>query len=451
MNKRITLVLAALLGVAAAGLQAQSFQEGFFLNEYRLGYRYNPALASGTDFISIGEYSANTRSNIGADAFLYPRNGEVVTGLHSSIPAEEFLSRIQERNYTVGSINYNLIAYGFARGDAFRTVELNARALYSATLPREYFQLLKTGSREQFYDLTHSGDFAQLYAELAYGYSRRLSDVVSIGVRGKLLVGLESIDYRPTKVQLFAEGNEYRLDVDAMMNITSRSGKMPVDENGNLKPLSSQAREKWPLPSGIGAAVDVGVVITPNRYLTISASVNDLGALCWYYGNAGRAQNSFSFSGVPDLAYNEFNADGLIDKARQLAKEYYQQLSLKAVDKHIEVDFVPLRANLGIKYALPFYERIRVGAVANYVGFRNMPYMEARGGVAYNPFSWLDFTVNAGYGTYGPVYGFAGSVRILKFRINFGIENGTGGTIPYRSTPLKANSKTMTVGVTFDI
>lgn len=450
MNKRITLALTALI-CAAAALQAQSFQEGFFLNEYRLGYRYNAALASSCDFISIGQFSSNFRNNIGADAFLYPRNGEVVTALHSSVSADEFMSRLQERNYLISSINYNLISYGFGRGDAFRTVELNVRALYSATLPREYFQILKTGTRQQFYDLTHSGDFAHLYAELAYGYSRRLSDVVSIGVRGKLLVGLESVEYRPTRVQLVTDGSEYRLDVDAIMNVTSRMGKMKTDEDGNLRPLSVDTRKKWPIPSGVGAAIDLGVVITPNRYLTISASVNDLGALCWYYGNAGRVLNSFSFSGVPDLAFDEFNTGGLIDKAKQLAREYYEQLKLQAVDKHIEADFVPFRANLGIKYALPFYERIRVGAVANYVGYGSMPYWEARGGLAYNPFNWLDVTANAGYGAYGPVYGFAASVRILRFRINFGLENGTGGTIPYRSTPLKANSKTFTIGVTFDI
>ena len=99
MRKQLTVIAALLL---AAAVNAQSFHQAFFLDGYRLGYRYNPAMQNPGDFVSVGQFESQTRQNFGAASFLYPRNGEVVTGLHSSVSAEEFLGSLEDVNYLSG-------------------------------------------------------------------------------------------------------------------------------------------------------------------------------------------------------------------------------------------------------------------------------------------------------------------------------------------------------------
>jgi len=57
------------------------------------------------------------------------------------------------------------------------------------------------------------------------------------------------------------------------------------------------------------------------------------------------------------------------------------------------------------------------------------------------PLRWIDLTANFG----------TGSVHVYRFRLQAALQNGFGGTIPYRSTPLKANNHTLTFGLTFDL
>lgn len=54
-------------------------------------------------------------------------------------------------------------------------------------------------------------------------------------------------------------------------------------------------------------------------------------------------------------------------------------------------------------------------------------------------------------GSIGPVWGVALSVGVHKFHLNACLQNGFGGTVPYTSTQLKANTKCLTLGVTYDI
>jgi len=90
MNKRTLFSLAVLVGSALA-LNAQTFQEGFYLREYARAYQYNPAII-GHHFIGGVQYNSTSHNNVGASSFLYPTaDGGLITGFHSSISADTFL------------------------------------------------------------------------------------------------------------------------------------------------------------------------------------------------------------------------------------------------------------------------------------------------------------------------------------------------------------------------
>lgn len=447
--KKLTLVLAALVCVAAP-LKAQTAQEGFFLNDYRLGYHFNPALAGGNDFISIGEFAKQNRNNIGAGSFLYPMGNEVLTFLSPYVSTAEFMSKLQDMNYEFNNYNYNLFAYGFARGEAFHTIELNARVMYGVSVPKDLFYILKEGTTDEVYNLSGARAQGQLFAELAYGYSRKLSDIVTLGGRAKLLLGLNSIDYRMSNLKLRLTEQEYRMDVDAELEMSGRNKTFVPTEDGYLSVLNMTSSGRWYIPTGAGLALDLGVVVTPNEYLTLSASVLDLGGICWSLGNSGRSTGTATFTGL-DVAYNELNKDALIKKVKEVGEDFVETLKLKATGNQVRFNMIPLRANLGIKYKLPKFEQVHVGLVASYIGYQNMPYWEARYVMSCNPLDWLDFAGSFGYGAHGTVWGVGASVRVLKFRFNVGYEMGFGGYVGHSFTPVQPNNKVVSLGVTYDL
>lgn len=448
MKKHIIFAVAVLL-LAGAGLYAQSFQEGFFLDNYRLNYRYNPAIANDGDFLSVGQWSNQTLNNVGASNFLYPREEGLVTALHSSVSVNDFLGSLPEKLAAGGNINFNLFSYGFARGDNYHTIEANVRSLYSATMPKGLFEIVKLGNGEGGYDLSGIGMSGNAYAELAYGYSRKLSDIVSIGVRAKLLLGVDAIDYKVSKFDLEFGQDDITANFQADMDLTSRWSKVHPDEDGyyKLDLFSLSSKDRWRLPSGAGLALDFGIIVKPFDGFTFSASLLDVGGIIWYYGNAGQSQGTAVFSGVKDLSFESLKEGDFSAVIDDVKNEFLAPVMLKAGPR-TKFSLVPVNANMVVKYDLPFYKALSLGLTGNYLNWSGGSYYEGRFAAAWNG-KLLGITADIGTGKLGMVYGAALNAAVGHFRLTAGFSNGFGGTIPYRSIPLKANARVLTLGLTY--
>ena len=125
MKQHIISALAVML-LASAGLSAQSFHQGFFLDGYRLNYRYNPAVSNDGNFLSVGQWSDQSINNVGAANFLYPREVGLVTAFHSSVSAKDFLGSLPDKLALGGNINFNLVSYGFALNAAVARFRITA-------------------------------------------------------------------------------------------------------------------------------------------------------------------------------------------------------------------------------------------------------------------------------------------------------------------------------------
>ncbi|MBR0500268.1 MAG: hypothetical protein IJJ72_04660 [Bacteroidales bacterium] len=450
MRTKLTFTILALSAIVS--LHAQSFQEGFLLNNYRLSFRYNPALHAEGDFISVGEFTSYSSNNIGAGAFLYPLEGQgkVVTGLNSAVSSEEFLGALKDINAKQTYLEYSLFSYGFARGEAYHTVEAGVRASYGVAVPKDVFRFLKIGGEDAF-SFADTRVQGRLYMQLAYGYSRKIGDRLSVGARAKLLAGLYGGEMRFNRFDLRAGGDSYRLDIQSHLDLTNLTGKMMDTEGGFLNPLDWSSKDKWRMPSGGGAALDLGISWEIADGLTLAASVLDLGGCFWYYGNAAQCDGTATITGLKDFSLDDINLSGALNQARQLGNELLKTVQYVGLDRHFEYDPLPMQANVGLRYKMPFCEALTVGLTGNYAAYRILPYWEGRLALAVNPFDWLDVTANIGTGKYGMVWGAAAQIRVLRFRAHAGIENGFGGTVPYEGTPLKANKKALVVGLTYDL
>ena len=432
-------------------LGAQSFQESLFLNNYRLGFRYNPALTSGKSFLSVGEFSSYSANNVGAGAFLFPTDdGKLLSGLHPDVSAEVFLGGLKDVNSTQSHLNYSLFSFGFAAGGAFHTLEVSARGMYGASVPKDFFRLLKQGGEDVF-SLADTRLQGRLFAELAYGYSRKIGDHLSLGARAKLLLGLYAADYRYTRYDIAIADGTYQMDIESQLDLTSLTGKVDVDEGGYLNLLDWKAKDKWRLPSGAGLSVDLGLVWEPVEGLQVAASLVDLGGLFWYYGNAGKSQGTATITGVQDMGLEDFDIYGVLNQVRLIGGALLEPVALKSVPKRVAFGMLPFQVNAGVRYTMPFYKPLSLGVTGNYAAYEGLPYWDSRFALAVNPLRWLDITGNIGWSTYGLIWGAAAQVSIWRFRLHAGIQNGFGGTLPYKCTPLTANAKTLVFGLTYDI
>ncbi len=447
--KRYIFTLAALAAVSAS-LPAQSFHQGFFLDAYRLGYRYNPAIQNEGDVIGIGQWENQTRNNFGAANFLYPRDGRLVTALHSSVSKEEFLLGLPDDCYLNGDINFNLFSYGWRKGAGYHSVEANVRAAYGASIPQDIFNILKLGTAGSEFPMCGTRLFGNAYAELAYGYSHKISDLLTVGGRAKLLIGVEALNYNFSRMDMTFTEEGYQIDLQADLDLTSHWNKIMPDEDGYLKLTNLSTKDRWKLPSGGGLAADLGVIFTPAEGLTLSASILDLGGIVWYYGNAGKSEGTTSFLGVTDLTLEQIQNKDFMGEFVELRDNFLETLRIKSVNRRLAPELLPFTVNAAVKYEMPFYRALAIGATGNFIFRPGMSYREGRGVLAWNG-KYLGISADGGYGSYGPVYGLALNAKLWNFRLTAAVSNGFGGTIPYTSTPLKANNKIVTLGLTYDL
>ena len=413
----------------------------------------NPAENAFLDngFVRVGEIQSISRNNVGASSFIFPVGDKLVTGLHSSISNEEFLGGLKTVNSSYSQIDYNLVSYGWkgsTRG--FHTLEVGARVNYGLSVPKEIFQILKTGTAQSPYDLSSLGAFGNVYGEIAYGYSFPLGDKFSIGGRVKLLVGLNSVDVTARQFALTTTEEQYKLDLDADIDLTNRSKKIGTDDAGYLDYTSFSGKGKLGAPTGCGLAMDLGLVWKPFDGFSLSASVLDLGGIFWYYGNAGTSSGSYTFEGLKGLSTEAFEPGKIMAKLKATGEEVLSVVKPKAEDGRFKFKAIPLNANIKASYALPFWKNLSLDASALYTGYSYCaPYWEARGGMALDFPHCFHLGASAGGGAYGFVYSANGSIEIHSFRLYAAYENGIGGVIPYEGTPLKANNKIIRIGLEY--
>jgi len=448
-NKRWYLSLTALLG-AVLCLNAQSFQESFYLRNYALAYRYNPAIVRDNGFISLGQVSASSQCNVGASSFLFPTDDGLVTGLHSSIPSEIFPGTLPENIRYRGSLNAGIFAYGFRKGNTFHTFELNARSIYGVSVPRQLFELVKLGTGSGTLGLGEFRVDADLFAELAYGYSRRLNDWLSLGARAKLLLPVCGALVDINRLSLTASEEELAIGYDGELYLTNRTFHLKTEDEASSD-VPSKRSKLGILPSGAGLAVDLGLVATPAEGLTLSLSVLDLGGIYWYYGNRSATSGPIMFEGLENVGYENLNANYLKDWLVETAKGYLEIMKPVSRSDRWRWQSMPLEANLGVKYEMPFYRRLAVGATGRYLANAGLPYGEGRFGLEVNPLDWLDLTANVGYGSLGAVWGVAGAVKMGHFRLTAGLQSGFGGTIPRKIVPLAPHFKSFSFGLSYDL
>jgi hypothetical protein len=157
----------------------------------------NPALAPTRGYIALPGMSGvgvNMSSNfLSVDNFFYQRDGQVVTALHGSVSANDFLSKLPSQGKLALDTKVNVLGVGFYAKRMFWTFGVNANVSADMALSTDVFKAVKTLGNG-VYDLGNTALEANAYLDAYLGTSFRVHENVNIGIKAKFLLGVATAE-----------------------------------------------------------------------------------------------------------------------------------------------------------------------------------------------------------------------------------------------------------------
>lgn len=425
--KKLYIIIAAVL-FSATSISAQNFRTGYFLDGYMYKYQLNPALQGERGFISfpvIGGLGLGLESNLALGTFYYPADGHLNTFLHPDVSNETFMSKIKDSNPTNLNLDMNIFALGFRVKNTYHTLEMSLKSMQSASLPGDVFKFMKTGGSDgnNLYDFSSLSFNGNAYSELAYGFSIKIKDFISVGLRAKLLMGVMSMYTDIPQFQLSLQQDKWTINAEgASVLMPSVFASALTTDNMTDEQMITQITNMLTQPS-LGAAFDLGVSVDFLKYFTASASVLDLGFITWKNMERLRiSSGSWEFSGFEniggtgsnpietqlDTKLDELASIFKFDKVEQLGS-YKQQLGFTAM--------------AGLEFRLPFYQRLTVGALATHRFEGANSWTEGRFSLNLAPMRWFSLTANYAISTFGESYGAAVNLHPKGFNLFLGLDS----------------------------
>lgn len=408
--KRLFCIALIALSFAATTSAQHNLRTGYFLDGYTYKHKLNPAFGGDRGYFAIpviGYTTAGVETNLSLSTLLYPTNdGKLTTFLSPTVSAEDFLSKIHDNNPLNINADISVISLGFNAGKSYNTIDLSVKADARVNIPGALFSWAKQYGNHL--DMSSFGLNANARLELSYGYSRPIFNWMRVGAKIKLLAGLARASYNMDQLTLDMNESKWTA-VSEGSGFYSAPGIGLKTENNVVNGfeftdastmLSEALRVK-----NFGAAIDLGISMDFVKYLTVSASITDLGFINWTGSRLGREMETIGYEGIDHIG-----TDGT-DIGQQfgdLGNELLELISPRVLsDEDKLMDMLSMTAHVGVEFRMPFWQRLSVGALGTYRFDGPYSWWEARGSVNLALFRCLSLSGNYSYSTFGESYGAA--------------------------------------------
>lgn len=323
---------------------SQIVKSSYFLDNSVSRHNFNPAFHTDKGFIAIpvlGGVGAEVVTNsFAVDNFIYKRpDGNLTTFLDPSVNVDKFLGKLVDNNRLSQSLDMNIFSIGFSKESGYWSGGINFRQNANVTLPKGVFELAKLGP-DSYSPINRLEVNANAFLEIYAGYSRKLNDQITVGAKLKYLGGIARSKMEISQFEVFSNEDKLYAKVNTTFDsymkglYNTTEGLQDIDkyvsnfETGNGFGLA-----------GNGMAIDLGAVYKPLEWLTLSASVQDIGFISWSKSSAVRAASDgiVDFIGldidVNDDSSVEDQLDDLGDRFKQMIK--YQTIGKKGHTKSL--------------------------------------------------------------------------------------------------------------------
>ena len=333
-NRKLFLLVT--LAVLSLTGQAQLLRTSYFMEGAQYRLQLNPALVPTRGYVHLPGVG-NTGASFYSNAFGLQDVIDILSNEEDAdyFASDSFMGRLKDDNHAMASVGSDIIAAGWWHDEkSFMSVNLGVKVNGNFKAPRALFSFMRemrgmTTNDYSNYIRSIGNEEVNLtaYTEIGFGYTRLVNDRLTIGGRIKGLLGLANMhltvhdatvktnlqglspDYNwtfgdPTEL-LEAEGTA-SIDVNADLETSVEGLELLTNGKSYIDEIKFKAKNMG--VSGYGAAVDFGISYKATQQLTLSASIADLGFLCWSKGCTQVAH-----SNTQDL---QFNSESLGDLAR---------------------------------------------------------------------------------------------------------------------------------------
>ena len=428
---------------ASAQLKTSYFMEGSYFRT-----DMNPALAPTRGYIALPLLSGLTGgvySNYNSyENMYYESDGTYIGALNSSVPANEFLSKLPNKCVQSLDVNLSLFKLGFyTLNSTFINVGANMRVNYNSVMPKEYFRMLK-GEYENSINIDNmSADLSQ-YLETYAGTAIRLGENITVGARFKFLIGLQNGVLNVNKLSV--NNNSYSIHGDLKMNsFMYDSTQYNGDPDSIIAMGDSFATMKNNLHS-FGSAIDVGAEVSLfEKKLKLSAAITDLGFITW--SSKSQLRGSIDCDANEDMGIEELLNMEVVNMPDKLS-DYATRLTTNV--------------NMGAEYNF-FGNHFAVGLLSHTRLYRNAVATELTTSFNVRPTNWMTVTASHTFfnGNTPGIYGAAVNIHPRAINIFFGMDyiSSSKNTTDFEPTTMseidsmlspKATSYNFYIGVGFN-
>lgn len=396
--KKIYLTLVCVISLLYTDqVAAQILKSAYFLDNATARHNFNPAFHTEKGFIAVpvlGGIGAEIVTNsFVVDHFIYKRpDGNLTTFLDPSVDVTRFLNKLVDNNRLSQSLDMNIFSIGMAKESGYWSGGINFRQNANVTLPKGIFELAKLGP-DSYSPIRKLEVNANAYLEIYAGYSRKLNDQITVGAKLKYLGGIARSKMQITQFDVFSNEDKLYAKVnttfDSYMKGLSNTtqGLQNIDEY-----IKNFETNKGFGLAGNGLAIDLGGVYKPLKWLTLSASVQDIGFIAWSKSSSVRAASDgvVDFVGlnidVNDNSSVENQLDDLGDRFKQMIK--YETIGKKGHTKSLYMK-MNLAAEANILDNLLGFGLLYTNQMSEY-----FPVHDLTANVTCRPLNWLQGSIS---------------------------------------------------------
>ena len=305
MKKKFKKMAVAVMALATAfPAQAQYLRSSYFMEGTSSRIQLNPGLQPTRGYFAIpviGSLNVSANSNtLGVRDVI-----DVFKDDSDFFMNNTLYDRLKTDNNLNINLNTDILSFGWLKGRNFWNVNVGVRMDVGARVNKGMFDFMREVNgapiddllgTERSYDMGNQKVRMSTYGEVGLGFSRRLTEKLTVGGKVKVLLGLaraelnihqfdvdmELPDYPASGGDFTQEdwiGKGYSYKAKGNVVTTMSGGGITFDNQGMIEDFEFDVDDLG--LAGAGFGVDFGVSYELLNNLTLSASVLDLGFLKW--------------------------------------------------------------------------------------------------------------------------------------------------------------------------
>ena len=374
------------LAICMVPAHAQYLRSSYFMEGTSSRMQLNPGLQPTRGYFNIpviGSLNASVNSNtLGIHDII-----DVVDDGSDIYSNDKLYNRLKLDNRLNLNLNTDILSFGWLKGKNFWSVNVGVRMDVGAGLNKGMFDFMRNINGQGLMGLTgqnvsYNMDNQQVrmkaYGEVGVGFSRQITDKLSVGTRLKGLLGLGRAEMNVNRFNVDLElpevpsygsefsysdwmGKRYAYQAEGNVMTTIEGGGITFDENGLIEDFDFEAKDMGLCGGGFG--IDLGASYAITDHLTVSASVLDLGFLKWKKSatRMGSVEGGESVI-IDESNYNQFIGGDFLSLERFDFKEQ-QNVDYKSKTKlsstmilAAEYTFFKNKLSLGTMYSAHFVD-----------------------------------------------------------------------------------------------